>query len=223
MKLILIPLSILLLLGMLSVTGLGAETADYSQGFHLYDRATSQDAFGNYLYLYDETGHAIMYYNLTNVDDYGEAYKSLLNDNTLWRNDTLSAWTVYYDTNGQNATQWGDIHNPLGIITGQQDGVGLGGNQFNFSSSLSWVIIIGVIMGIGAIVGFKFFGSGESEISVEVLLKGTFYLTLWGILTAMAYSLIVAAGFFIYLLYFAIALVYTIGIMTNIGSTGNSD
>lgn len=225
-ELILYPIIILLVIAMLSMTGLGANTADASKGFGLYNSETSMDNDGNYLYLYDYTGSITCLWNGTGAHADGSIWlnsggRILKNDYTAganWRNATGS-YALFYDHGTTKPVKWADMTSSIPFITDSSgvDEAKINGEPFSFTDSLSWIVVIGAIMAVGSIVGLKIFGSGESETSVDLLLKGTFFITIWGILTAMAYPLILEAGFWLFLIYFGIALIYTVGVILTIG------
>lgn len=123
--------------------------------------------------------------------------------NVTWTNATGSY--VCYQVTGEQATQanWG----------------------FNFSlgTSLGFIaLVVGIIVFAG-IIGTKVLGStagGGNDTSSAMILKGTFFLGLWGILSALAITLITAVDVLGPIFYIILTLLYCVGIVGQVGNGG---
>jgi len=224
--LIFFPLVILLVLTGLSVAGLG-EAVDINQSFYAYQTATATgvDAFGNVLTLNDADGYAICYYNETSV--WGEpglyvVYEanSYPPQEAAWKNTTTTT-QLFYDEDGADPVFYADLSED-GLISRPEARIGPhweGIKSFNLSDSWGWLALVAAITAIASFVGLKFFGSGESEISLNLLLKSTFFITIWATLSVATYPLILLGGFLIFVLYFGMTLSYAVGIILSIGGS----
>lgn len=234
-KFIVIPLAIMALLTVMSVCGLG--TADNGGLFSTQTYSTEVgDGYGYQLQggngiLYDEYNHEICYYNGTAtpayVGDPGRVEEwtrpAMFAPIAVWNNDTDNPNSTLYPLFNEygDSVTWDQMFNVNPSTSGS--------NQYFFilTSSVGMIALVVVIMGVGSIVGLKIFGTGESEISVELLLKGSFYLTVWGVMSLLSYPLIsgagaTAGGFIIYVFYFILCTVYALGMINSIGNGGNN-
>lgn len=217
------PLIIMLIFTALSVSGLG--TATLNQEFVAYQSYTSSgvNEFGEAMTLNDRYGTAICYYNGTSV--HGESgYFELYEADTYpppecaWKNST-TFYQLFYDTTGDDPVYYYDIS--TGVASRPEARVGPhweGIKTFNLADSWGWLALVAAIAAVATFVGLKFFGSGESETSLQLLLKSTFFITVWVTLSLTAYPLILLGGFFVFLLYFAMTLTYSVGVILSVGS-----
>lgn len=94
--------------------------------------------------------------------------------------------------------------------------------DLNISITNDTYMILAVIVGLivlAGVAGFKVLSSGESDVSVKVIVLGTGLLTLWGILSLAAYSLIVSIPIFGIIFYFGLTIAYTIGCIQQFGGS----
>lgn len=221
--LIIIPLAILLVLSGASVCGLGTE--DLSTEFIMYQAATNSgvDSLGNAIPLNDRYGNPICYYNQTSI--YGEAGQVIwIEANTYppqeaaWRNAT-NYYQLFYDSEGADPVFYADLQN--GVISRPQGRIGpqwQGLQTFSITDSWGWLALIGVVVTVVSIVGFKIAASGESETSIHLILKATFFVTMWVTLSVVTYPLILVGGFLVFIIYSALTLIYSVGVIMSVGN-----
>lgn len=219
------PLVILLVLTGLSVAGLG-EAVDINQSFYAYQSATATgvDAFGNVMTLNDASGNPICYYNETSV--WGEAglfvpYEAdgYPPQEAAWKNTTFTnGIQLFYDTGGADPVFYLDLSED-GIIARPEARIGPhweGIKSFNLSDSWGWLALVAAITAIASFIGLKVFDSGESEIAQNLIIKTTFFITVWTTLSVASYPLILLGGFIIFILYFGMTLTYATGLILSI-------
>lgn len=221
MKLVLIPVGVMVLLSIFALIGFGTEEINLQEKtFNTYDTATSMDLSGNYLILYNSDGEGVCYWNGTGLTagDTGQIIMFDYADVALWKNSTYEC-TLFYDQGGTDAVPWSDT--TVGGLFAAPN-VKSGSQPFSLDTSLGWIVLLGVILAVGTIAGITIFGSGLSDASQQLLWKGTFFLTVWSMLSLMAYNLILAGGFFVFILYFILTIMYVIGVVRETyGSGGN--
>lgn len=212
MKLIVFPLSILVLFSLLSLTGLGSGILG---GMTIGGDTT------NAVY-YDSAGRSVVYVsNLTAVSDtYLEVMPFYVFPDTwaAFTNSTLevahwSPYFLYYDNGAERPVKYEDL--------GKTDsGVAL--SNISISSSLGIVALVIGIMALAAVVGLRIVGSGVSEESVSAIVKGSAFLALWAIFSVLSMDLIVlGADIFLPIVYFVLTLIYTLGVINQIGHPGD--
>lgn len=228
MKLIIIPAIILLFIGLLSMTGLGATitgtTTNINSTKFGLNYIHEQASQGNIdFYLYDYNGDEVCFINGTGVIDDGsivQVFGPYPPPTAEWLHDGTYT-DLYYDTNHYCPVFYHE-RNTAGVFVpnnGRMDQAGAG--TFNIAGSFGFIALITAIMAVGTIAGITIFGSGLTETSVRILAIGTAFLTLWAVLTYMSYPIILASGFYMYIIYFALTLCYTIGIIFNFSGTGS--
>lgn len=207
MKLIIVPLLFLFVFAAISQLGFGS-------------MATSADAVLNtgnghgnsgYPSWYDENGHELCDENMSAVGEAGNltwvtiGYPIQLQDYVWkWQNSTGS-YTAFNTPNNENVKPT--------VST-----------QFNWSGSLGLIGMVLVVMGLATLAGIRFLGIGEGDFSVSTLVKGSAYLTLWGILSVLGYALIVQVPMsFGVAFYFFLTFLYTLGMINQFGSPGSDD
>lgn len=77
-------------------------------------------------------------------------------------------------------------------------------------------LIIGLIA-LGAVAGIQVVGSGLSDFSVSVIYKSIAFYAIWGLLSAFGLDALTAIPIFGWLLYFILTIVYSAGIIQQIG------
>lgn len=83
--------------------------------------------------------------------------------------------------------------------------------------AIIWIV---VIVGLGVAVGIQVLGSGLSENSVHLIFMGTFYISLWTILSVLAMNLIISIEIFGSVIYLTLTILYAIGCIQNVGGRG---
>lgn len=87
--------------------------------------------------------------------------------------------------------------------------------------ALVWIVII---VALGVAIGIKVLGSGLSDQSVHLLFMGTFFISIWTILSVLASGLIFEIEVFGSLIYITLTILYAIGcIMFVSGGGGGSE
>lgn len=190
----------LLLIGLLSMMGLGSVTFAVN-GTMLAGGSATAD-------WYDANDHPVCYRNFTAVSG-GEA-GTVISGGNHWGDE----W--YW----RNATNTYQIFNAAG---GEQP---LSDSAINFSAGTA-LGLIGVVLGImtlATIVGLKIFGNGISDVSVSAIVKGAGLLALWTVFSAVSMSLIVQIPASLgVVFYFVLTAMYTLGIINQIGHPGGED
>lgn len=224
MKLILVPLSFLIVMVLFAQAGLGDDMPG-SAWVGTYQ--------GTVRTLYDSSGQAVCYSN-------GTAVAPATNNGTLvhvegswvtslwgagegvmkWQNNTAQhvfgassdQYLLYWDTDGvHSATDagnmvTGDLSDPSGNSVG-----------FEFATSIGMLGMIGGLMILAGVVGARVLGIGVSEISVGVIVKGTAFLVVWGVFSLAAYPLIIDTSVFGGTLYFMLTIGYALGVVNSFG------
>jgi hypothetical protein len=86
--------------------------------------------------------------------------------------------------------------------------------------AIVWII---VIVTIGVAVGIQVLGSGLSDRSVHLLFMGTFYISIWTILSILAMNLIIAIEIYGTVIYLTLTILYAIGSVMSIGGGNNGE
>jgi len=197
MKLIIIPLAFLAIFSLLSLMGLGTGTLN-STGTIGSNGWISSGGDPDVAW-WDSTGFPVAYQNFTVVDRTSEGRIIYVGAVPLYKN-TTSEYQIYRNTVASNqldetTAEW-DITSSLGLIG----------------------VVVGV-MALATFAGVSVLGSGISETSVSAIVKGTAYLLIWGVFSALAIALIMQIALFGPILYFILTLIYTLGIVNSIGSS----
>ena len=90
----------------------------------------------------------------------------------------------------------------------------------NIDPIIGAIAIIIIIATVGALIGIQVLGSGLSSESVRVLIISIAYSGLWGVLSALSYSLIISIELFGSLIYIVLTIGFVIGIIEKIGGNG---
>jgi hypothetical protein len=128
---------------------------------------------------------------------------------------------LYLDQSGTIEATYENFASPdqlVAIKDGSADGLGV-----NLASSLGLIGAVIGIMALATVVGIKVLGSGISEFGVSTIVFGTFYLLVWGIFSVLSLSMLMQIAVFGGLLYFALTVMYTVGIVSSLGSSGGED
>ena len=176
-NLILMPLTVLGILALISVSGLTA--AGELGEMHIGGNPE------NAVY-YDENGHSLCYVsNLTSIGEQGNIFN--LQGAAMWVNTTnfLGQPTMYYFMFYDDTATQGLLFQDVG----QTNNNGKGG--LSISSSLGIIALIIGLMALAIVAGLSILGSGISETSVSALWLGTGLIALWGIFSAIALNLII--------------------------------
>lgn len=219
--LLLIPISIMLVLGILGMTGLNETAIDLTNSNFNLDYINSAVETGNTnFYLYDYDGNPKCFINGTAYAEEGtltEIWGQHPPNVAGWINATYT-YHLYYDTAHYCPVLWQERNNDGVFVpnNGRMDAAGAG--SFNVASSLGFIAAVSAIMAVGAIAGIRVLGSGESEFSVRLLTLGVAFLTFWGIMTYMSYPIILAGGFYIFIAYFVLTAMYCLGIILELGN-----
>lgn len=218
-KLLVAPLAVLTLIALLSSAGLGGENADFAQGFH-YQENFNPD--GSPVVLYDTGGHAVCYYNFSAVDEAGTIVKVEGADVAAWSNASWGlVYPLYYDTESAEPVGWEDVQNPIGLGAGES----LAANRGNFglSTAMGLIAAISIAMGLIVLASIKIFGIGVGDFGLQTVFVIGLFITVWGVLSLLAYPTILLGGYYVYIIYFALTIGYTIGLIGTVSNGGNND
>lgn len=188
MKLILFPLVFLVVFAVLGQLGLGTFETEIDS-----DIAVVGD-------WYDQLGHLVCYQNLTAAGEAG----------TFRTVTTIGGVTEH---------QWVNETDEYPI--GQYNGEGaLGEASFEFDAfgSVALIALVTFLIAIGTIAGISIFGSGLGDTSISLLVKGTAFLSIWGIFSVMAFGMITAVPLIGVLFYFFLTVLYCVGVVNQVGS-----
>lgn len=179
--------------------------------------------------LYDDAGRAVCYRNGTGIEEEGrlewvEDQEGDLVANTgyiaYWYNTTDlvfkggSLYTLPYWEN----EKFGLWENP--DQTNDNDNV-----VYNFfvGSPIGFLAAVTAVMIASSVVGLKIFGSGISEFSVATLVKGGFYLGMFGVCSAGSYSAIISIPLAGVILYFVFTAAYALLMVHSFSGGGGGD
>lgn len=191
MKAVIIPLVILAIIALIGQTmGSGVENiyTPYSYGYSGF---------------YDTTGHLVCYANQTAYDEAGDLIviggQNYGSTDYEWDNGTTS-YTVYINNNPLD-----EADSPPWIMVGSTGFWGL-------------LIILGAVMALGCLVGFRVFNTGEGDFSTSLIVKGTAFGSLWAFLAAMDYSLLTSMPLYLGQAFiFFLSLIYIYGVVASFG------
>ena len=223
--LILLPFVILFVLSVFSMLGLGAG-GSLGQGFVGCNTP--------HPYYYDMAGREIVYTaNLTAVSESGWIQSGTLPD---YPTVGVDVYDVAFWLNGSRwdlfQTAYALFYNPTDYVGGQPPVkfADLDKNKYsvgvmvNMNSSLGLIALIVGLTFLAGIIGFHIFGSGENPVSVAFILLCTGLLAVWGVFSVLAMNLILELELLGPILYFALTVLYTVGIIMKIGgSSGGED
>lgn len=182
----------LIFFSLLSQFGLGAQTP-FGSG---------EIAIGNIdqAGYYDSDGHQVLNLNFTAVGESGTIeYHPMGLSSTLmmyWKNST-GTYQLFDDTDATEQSLGGEVYD----------------TSFNLNSALGVIGIILAVMVVATVAGITVVGTGENSFSIGVIVLGGVYLSLWGVFSLLALSLMVQIPVFGVVMYFVLTLVYTLGII----------
>lgn len=199
MKLLLLPLAVLFILSILSLTGLGYGALPTEGELYIDGKPYTGE------YYADSTGRPVCYSNFTVIASeeglviWGAGDGGWYVERWSWKNATGTYHLTYSDV---------------------KQGIGGG---FDIGSSLGLIGIVIGIMALAAFAGIKILGSGVSDVSVSTILVSSAFLALWAIFSVLSMSLIISIPLFGVILYFALTGMYTVGIINRVGGGGGGD
>lgn len=207
MKLLLLPLALLVIVSILSITGLGSTI--------LGDMGVGGDPSATTYY--DSTGHAVVYANGSAIGEAGKFYNAhedltWINGTSIWDNIVTEYYYLYWDNAGTYKIAYADMGKT-------QDSGSLG--TLSLSTSLGFIILIVGLMALAVIVGLRVLGSGTANSMVLVL--GTAYLGVWAVFSVLAMPLITSMPIFGNIMYFILTLIFTLGIVKSFQGAGDAD
>lgn len=215
MKLILMPLTIMLILVVLSQMGMGSTAYDFGTGDFRAGGGTVSD------YYYDLDGNPKM--NSTSLvpvdpDEDITIIMAQYGSVAMFYNDTdliHTYYVLYYDT--------GALHPVPYRYLGQGGASSSGGSVIGVTIEDS-LVFIGVCVGViafSAVIGIQIFGSGENSVSIYIIIMFTGLLSFWAILSLGAISLITSIPNFGAILYVVLTLMYTVGTFQMVSGGGS--
>lgn len=214
MKLIILPLAFLAIMALFAQLGLAEYALDpyINQNFDSEWTAPSDGTF-------DLSGHKLLDENGFRTGEFGLCF--IEGNQMYWLNATNAASAI--GIGGVDPFSRDKTYPCFQLATGEQI-VFSQAADLNVSISDGSLMMIAIIVGLivlAAVAGLKVFGSGISEVSVATIVKGTGFIAIWGILSLAAIGLITGVPIFGIAFYFFLTLLYTVGIMGQIG--GGSD
>lgn len=188
--------------------------------------------------LYDVSGHAVCYTNGSAIGEDGAMSTGIgmigilslnpsivggENCDYLWQNETNPNY-------GVNADYFNLVPEFIGDYYALYDnpyGGAFNNNLFyNFflGSQLGFLSIVGIVMTVSLIVGIRVFGSGTSEFSVAMFIKGAAYIGIFMALSAYSYGMILSVPYgFGVLFYFALTGIACLSILGSVQHGGGAD
>lgn len=191
MKAVIAPLIILALIALIGQT-MGASTSSvytpYTYGISGF---------------YDTTGHLVCYANQTDYDEAGDLTviggQNYGATDYTWTNVT-GTYTVYINNNPLD-----EADSPRWIMVGSTGFWGL-------------LVILGAVMALGCLVGFRIFNTGEGDFSASLIVKGTAFGSIWAFLAAIDYSLLTNMPLYLGSAFlFILSLIYLYGVISSFG------
>lgn len=203
MKLIYIPLAFLLAISLFSMFGLGS-----TAGFGTVYVSSHITGSG----LYDDTGHLVVNQTLNAVGESGHIIAMDYSGMAAWVNTTTIGqyYPLYYDQAATDPTFFSQINGAGSTTIGA-----------NLGTSLGLIGLVVGVMALALIAGVHVLGSGVAEESVSTIIKGTFFLVLWGALSVMSIGIITGIPPLGPSFYFILTGIYTLGIINQIGHPGD--
>jgi len=125
---------------------------------------------------------------------------------------------VIATTTGSTHLSFGDwLLESYGMLPSAETSAFTGG----YGTMTIGIVVITILMTIGVVAGLRAFGTGIAGISVEVLIKGTFYFGFWLILTELSAGLITAISYIGLIIYLGLTVMYLFGFVQSIGGGGD--
>ncbi len=209
-KYIALPFTIIILLSIFSLLGLGSGSLTQSMsGSGGYGSGQDAKNPGNYTGWVDISGRLILNSNAEVVVNDSGGY--------------LTSVTIGFNYGGGFNYYWNNgtgkyLLTEVGAITQGNGQESTGALQWNLSTSLGLLVIVVLIMGVGVVVGFHVFGSGENDVSVGMVLKNTGFLMLWAVFSSLSLHLLTLIPDGLGdILYFVLTGMLTIGLIDSIG------
>lgn len=211
-KFLYIPLAIIALVAIVNVLGLTAGSS--------FPMTVSLAGNEGTIY-YDSGGNEVCYANLTVITGVHQ-----LNAYPRWV-DLFDTHQLGIDNSSSMVDpNWSAIVYPLYFDTAASAPVPFSSEvvysgastHFDLGSSLGLIAVTTILMGVGAVIGMHFFGSGESDVSIGMVLKFTGFLMIWGVFSILSMNTLTLlplalGGTF----YFGLTLIYVIGMVDSIG------
>lgn len=169
---------------------------------------------------YDVTGHEVCDLNGTgavcggacNVDASSRHIGQIFirqDGQRAWVNDTdyLAGWKFAAQTYPIYDTNTGADYNRYSA-------------GFDVGGSIGLIAIVIAFIVVATIAGIRFFGAGESEFSVETIVKAGALIAIWTVFSFASVVMITAVPLLGPIFYFFLTAVYTLGIVNAVGHPG---
>lgn len=151
---------------------------------------------------WDENGDPLCYQNGTAYFAGDDGWLGWRVGRSAW--ETNPAWFNTTDTYLCYETPYGELHQRS--------------YEFDLMSSFGLIGVISLVMFVVSFVGIRVFGTGLSEISVSTIVKGSLFITIWAIFSALSIGLVIQVPYSIGgIFYFFLTVLYTLGIIQQIG------
>lgn len=119
-----------------------------------------------------------------------------------------------------DATYNMSVGNTTGVINSTETTVGGSTSSFGIGETVGLIAMIVGVIAVGTAVGIKALGSGLDSNSINLIIKGAFYLAFWGVLTGLAGGLLIAISLFGGFIYFILTAMFVLGFMQTLGESG---
>lgn len=208
LKLLVFPLTVLMVVGLFSTLGLGQSPVSperWAAGRVGYGGGEDES-------WYDSTDHLVAYANGSAAGEAGIIGHGWSPNNATnqfyWLNKTMAGLDYTYWVRNTQYQIWQGVDG---------DEISAWYRNFGTNTALGFIAIVSVIMALGAVIGLKIFGFGIGETSTKVILLGSALIGIWSLFSFMAYDLILSIPMFGWIFYMILTLMYLMGIVVQIG------
>lgn len=214
-----LPLTVLVLLSILSVVGLGSGSFGNVQvttlSGSLYNSAGVAVFNSNLTCVYSVPCVLVQGGNLAQGTNSQYAYYTDGTMSTFARVYQLVQYPLYSDIHGQNQVYWSAIHGYANAVS------------VNIGGSIGLIAILIALVAIACIAGITVFGTGENESAINLVLKFTAWLSVWSAFSVLGFGILgflnVPQFAFGDLLYFVFSVSFTWGVIDSFGHPSGSD
>lgn len=217
--LIALPLAILILVSLLSMMGLGSTDQFLVAGEDFDDTFTAAvDGW------YDLNGHQVAK-RLWNYHEVGEAGGPHSSDGKhYWLNETNVGAYGWRDKETVQAAGNLVYSYPIfWVLENETLASVIRGDiiPFDTASNLGIIALITGVIALALVVGIRVLGVGVSDVSVSTAVMATAFLSLWAMASLGSIELITAIPLVGPIIYFTLTGMYTLGILSQIGGSGD--
>lgn len=197
-----LPLAIIIFVAVLNICGVGESLGGVFGGA----LADSTSSYADLPDFHDSYNHYVAFGNGT---AYGEA-------------GTIGTYNVTFPV-PETRWKWTNETATYTVSRDSEASGGVGTHLFGITGSLGMIGIVVAVMALSLVVGIRVLGSGVSVFSVGFVIIGTALITVWGVFSLLAYSLIGEIPNIGGLIYFGLTGMYTLGSIFAAGGVGGED